>query len=320
MKNPYIRKSIRKIKDWLSLPGILLGFLIIPWLPRKAVVFLAKIFSVIAFDIGGRDKKVAMANLRVAFPGLDNAARGEIAKESFFSFGLMLLDLFWFSVNTRQRIQKWIKKDDSFDYILQKRPLIALTAHLGNWEIMGQFTAMNSPGLVSIAAKFSNPFVQKFIIRQRTVTGQEIIPQHGALRVLLRKLREKCLTALLADQNTLPAEGGEFVDLFGIPASVARTAAALQGHTGVDVIFVYCVADKKGVYTVKGLKPLTGDEIKSSGIDLTRKSVQMLEEVVRMHPGNWIWSYKRWKYVPAGHARERFPFYAREIKPEDVGF
>jgi lauroyl/myristoyl acyltransferase len=45
--------------------------------------------------------------------------------------------------------------------------------------------------------------------------------------------------------------------------------------------------------------------------ELTRRITEELEHVLRARPEHWLWTYKRWKYVPAGDDPERYPFYRR---------
>ena len=38
------------------------------------------------------------------------------------------------------------------------------------------------------------------------------------------------------------------------------------------------------------------------------------EKAIREHPEAWLWSYKRWRYIPLGADPRPFPFYA--LPPE----
>ena len=50
---------------------------------------------------------------------------------------------------------------------------------------------------------------------------------------------------------------------------------------------------------------------------MTQKLADLMEAVIRERPGQWQWTYKRWKFIPPGVSRERYPYYAREVKVED---
>ena len=38
--------------------------------------------------------------------------------------------------------------------------------------------------------------------------------------------------------------------------------------------------------------------------------------MIRTHPECWVWLYKRWKHVRPGDARDRYPFYTSELRPD----
>ena len=48
--------------------------------------------------------------------------------------------------------------------------------------------------------------------------------------------------------------------------------------------------------------------------DLTRTVASTLEQAIADRPAQWLWMYKRWKYVPQGQDPSRFPYYARSYK------
>jgi KDO2-lipid IV(A) lauroyltransferase len=153
--------------------------------------------------------------------------------------------------------------------------------------------------------------------RVRGRTGQEMVGKNGAMRKLLRRLKKGGGAALLVDQNVLPRDGGEFVHLFGLPVPTTRAAGILMERANASIAFCYCTADDSGTYYVRGLPPLSVGETRDSGRHVTQWIVEMIERVIRENPGRWLWMYKRWKYVPEGISRERYPFYAKPAPATD---
>lgn len=303
-----------RLRDIFRFPfevlGVCIAGLVIPVLPRSWVVGLARVLGDAGYRFSRRDKKIALANLDTAFGDtMSPEAKEKIARESFQNFTQVLLDYFWFSVFSRRRVARHVVFDSSYDYAFRTLPLIFLTAHFGNWEVLGLACTMRCGGLLSVAAKMENPLVDFILRMARSGTGQRIVGREGALRSLVRELKQGGRVAMVMDQNVLPEDGGEFVSLFGLPAPVSRAAALLQSHTGADVAFAYCLPDDRGGYTAYAMPPHrrgTGKEA-----DATQVFAGMLEEVVRKNPGKWLWAYKRWKFIPEGCPRDKFPFYSR---------
>ena len=210
-------------------------------------------------------------------------------------------------------MEKWVRMDASTDYLSGLSPVIALTGHYGNWEILGQAAARRFGRTLSVAAPLKNPFVTQAINRMRSATGQVIVDKEGALRRLLLELKAGGRVALLIDQNVLPEDGGEFVFFFGLRVPISRAAAALMEHTDAAVLFGYCVADEDGRYTVRALPPITAEEARRSGTSVTSWFASVMEDLIRQDPGPWVWAYRRWKYIPENTSPDRYPYYAKPV-------
>ena len=302
-------KKLRQIPEFLA---VCLGYALIPWLPRRAVVAVANGLGNLAFRVCARQRRVALANLDLALKELRSSEEKEALVQGMYRiFARVVLDVFWFGVFTRKRVTGWVRCDVSFDRFLRARPTLAVTAHFGNWEVMGHAAAILGTPCVSVAASLNNTLVDRLMSRYRTRVGQEVTGKKGAIPSLLGVLREGKSTALLVDQNVLPDEGGEFVEFFGLPVPMSRAPAVLAHRTGAPVMFVYCVADEDGHYTLFTALPRnTGEPGKGTRVG-TQAIAETMEQVIRRHPEQWLWIYKRWKYIPKNRSADEYPFYAR---------
>jgi KDO2-lipid IV(A) lauroyltransferase len=297
-----------------------LGLLIIPPLSRGVVLALARGLAALAWLVARRERRIGLANLDVAFGDTLTADnKRAILRESFRTFALMLLDVFWFAKHTAARVERWVEWRDTPDALWQRRATVGVTAHMGNWELLGQVMSLRGHPLVSVAMPLANPAVDELFLRIRTDNGQQIIPRQGAVRQLLRALRDQRKIGVLLDQNTLPAEGGQFVEFFGVPVPVSAAGSVLGLKTGAQFLFGYCLAQPDGRYRLVITEHFTPDP-PSPGADeaatiaaLTQRTAAVLERDVRAHPGQWLWMYKRWKFIPPGADPARYPFYARPL-------
>ncbi len=235
-----------------------------------------------------------------------------------------MLDVLWFTRQRDERLRRWVVKTPDAEHRLREKDArIFVTAHLGNWEVMGQAADYLGFSLVSVAAPLRNAAVDGLLVGARGVSGQHIVPREGAAKALLSTLRNGGSIGILLDQNTRPSEGGVFVDFFGRPAPVSVAGATLALHTRAKILFAFALPQEDGRYFLDVPAELTpsrndGEDRRAAVARVTQDITRITEQQIRKSPGAWFWMYKRWKYVAPDRPREEYPFYAKELRPEDV--
>lgn len=308
---------LKKFRQVGEVVVVCLALAILPFLPRRVILALAAGAGALGMRLARGQRQIGMANLDVAFgESLSRAEKERILRESFRTFARVMLDLFWFTRRTRTRIARWVRFDPLFDQNMPRDRAIVVTAHFGNWEILGQAGASRGFQVVSVAALVDNPYLTPLLNRMRRRTGQQVAERKGAVRVLLQALKKGAVVALLLDQNTSPAEGGVFVDFFGLRVPISPAAAALSARTGAPIVPVFCSPEADGSYRAYALPPFGGFGGEEAIGPLTQEIAARFEREIRSDPGKWLWTYKRWKYIPRGFARDKYPFYAHEVREE----
>ena len=311
-----IPKPTRKrIEVWLARAGLV----VIPSLPRRVVVGLARALGALGSLVPSRARAVGLANLDVAYGASIGARRKrEILRQSFQTFTLLLIDTFWFTRDSEKRIARWVVFAPDAERIFVPRRQVCVTGHFGNWEIIGQAVALRGHPLMSVATPLANPAVDELFNRMRRTTGQIVVPKRGAIRRLLGFLKDGGKVALLLDQNTKQSDGGVFMDFFGLPALVSPAGASLARRTRSEILLGFCLPRPDGTYLAEFPRTidsaaLPGEDMKTAVDRLNREILAAIEERIRLHPGMWLWMYKRWKHRKPGTPRDRYPDYTGEL-------
>ena len=103
-----------------------------------------------------------------------------IIKNSFKTLAISALQSIWVTTKTEERVRQLIIREpiglDTLRKCLEKKKgIFFLTAHFGNWEIMGlHHGLMGICPLTSIARKLDNPYLDKIVTEMRTATGNNI--------------------------------------------------------------------------------------------------------------------------------------------------
>ena len=301
------------------------GMALISRLPRRIVVALANAFGLLAWCFAAHLRKTGQVNLNIAFGSSKTTdEKRRILIRSFQTFALVLLDLFWFARHQKERIERYVHFQPEHDTLFkhQRAATICVTAHAGNWELLGKSVALRYGQFASIAAPLENEKLDRLFDDLRTETGQTIVKKSGAVRAMLKTLREGGLVAFLLDQNTKPSMGGIFLDFFGLPVPVSTIGATLVLHTNARIAFGACLPDRFGHYQATTPIPIPSDLPEGIGKTqqihlLTERILRTIETFIAEQPQYWLWSYKRWKYTAPGKQRGAYPFYAKEMLPAD---
>lgn len=302
----------RKVRDVIEYVPVWLALELVPRLSRRAVLILADVLGALCYTFCSRLRMVAWANLNAAYGDtLAPIQKRRVARDSFRTCARALLDTFWFSRDTAGRLAAYVRVADSFAARMESGPGIVVTAHFGNWDLLGMLLGTHVPGISHVVAEIENPLVNGLLTRIRSGTGQTVVFQEGAVRKLFKALRAGGSTGLVIDQNTKPERGGLFVEFFGLPAGMSGAAGALARRLDVPLSPLFCVYEGEGRYLAYAAAGLDDVSASDSLEDVTQRIACLIEAEIRLRPGQWLWMYKRWKYIAPDTERRRYPFYAR---------
>jgi KDO2-lipid IV(A) lauroyltransferase len=248
-------------------------------------------------------RDVTLNNLRRAFPEKSETELILIAQGAFENIGISLLELVWFPRMTPEKILEEMRfdKPDVLQNAYKKgRGVIILTAHFGNWELLGQaLTARFQYPLSGLAKTQSNHLVNEQINRRRKLFGTKVIPMETSLREVIRALGDGEMVAIAADQAA-PKENVS-VKFFGTMVPTHTGPSILSLKMGSAILAIFAVRSSDGSYDAHMIE-VPSEDLKGHSdenvIELTRRHVKITENIIRQYPDQWLWMHKRWKHVP----------------------
>ena len=303
---------MRRPVEWLL---IALGQALVPPLSLAGALRLSRLIADTAFLLDGRGKAIARANLRLMFGARMTPSRERaIIFRAYRNMARTLVNIPWLSHDTRARLTDQVSFAPGVLATFQANvPSVMVSAHFGNWEILSQACVVNGIPIISVAKEVGSPEMTARLTRMRSTIGQEIVPAEGALRPLLRALKEGKCVGLLVDQHTHDWDGGTWVTLFGLSAGISLAPAALARKCGVPIVFAWSRPLKDGRYRIEPGQVFPPDPAISDQ-ERIQQLAAAFESVIRRHPSFWCLNYRRWRYILPGDAPVRYPFYARAAR------
>jgi Kdo2-lipid IVA lauroyltransferase/acyltransferase len=240
-------------------------------------------------------------NLAHAFPELSAAERRHLARRMWEHLFLLVLE----GAHAPRKIHEtnWrdyvsLKNESELVHaLLDKRPLLIVTAHLGNFEIGGYVLGILGFPTYTVARTLDNPYLDRFVNAFRAATGQHIIPKNGGYDQIVNVLGRGGTMTLLADQYAGPK--GCWVEFFGRPVSAHKAIALLALDNG-GLVSV-CTArrlDRPMHFELENFATIDPHEIGNllgTIRELTQWYTTRLEELIRRNPEQYWWLHRRWK-------------------------
>ena len=260
---------------------------------------MAVVISDLRYCFAFKDRAAVKENLQVIFPEMELGAIKRIRRSMFRNFAKYLVDFFCFSKINQAYIKKkiQIKNSENFDSALsRKKGVIALTAHLGNWELGGVVLALLGYPLWAVVLEHKDKRVNEFFINQRESKGIKVIPLGGAARQCIKVLRENKILALVGDIDFV--ESGLEVDFFGRKTTLPSGPSVLALNTGAVIVPGFLVRNPDDSFTLFVERPLeyqpTGDKQKDCQ-RIIREYVAIFEKYIRRYPDQWYMFRRFWK-------------------------
>jgi len=287
-------KKFVRVAEFVAAMIVILPFSI---LPRNLVRPAGKVLGWFFYHIFGRRRKVALHNTRLVF-GRD---RNDIVLASFKSLGMSLVEIsqIWLG---RKGIFSGIEYEGLRHYFEAKaagRPVILITGHLGNWELIGNAVARKGCIFSVVVRPLDNPYLNRMIKRIRHMFGNRSISKRGALRDILKTLRKKGSVAILIDQGANSSEG-VISDFLGRRAYTTKMPAlmALKTNAAVIPVFIHRTENSHRI-VFNEVMPIvhTRDHDKDVEIN-TMNFSRKIAEYVGTYPEEWLWIHRRWKRIP----------------------
>jgi len=306
-----VKGAERRLGDLLSYWLIVSLMRVLNLLPFAVSCLIGELAGNLLFYLDRRHRFITLENLERAFRHeLSPAQRIRLAKKTYRNLGRILIECICLPTRKPEIIRDYVSisgRDHLYEAQSRGKGVLFLTAHFGNWELMGlAFSLYGFPSAV-VARPLDNPYLDRLVERQRTRFGNRVIAKKGAVREIVKCLASGGRVGILMDQN-VSAREGVFVDFFDTPASTTPILAALSQKTGAPVVPIFMVPKQgKSGYVIEVGKPLTLIETGNKEKDLianTARFTSIIEEYIRCYPHCWFWMHRRWKVRPEDQRRE----------------
>ena len=272
-------------------------------LPHRTKLKLGVPLGDLLFWVAPRRRRIAAANIALAFPDWPKQKRQALLHAHFRSLGVAVMELLivWWG--------RYRKGDDHQERALvtfhnleiiqqlqaQGRGVIMLTPHFTHIDMTGLFLQLEL-SYAPVYRPHDDPLMEYLITKGRTIYRNDtpwVTPvSKDATRTMLRHLKKGGLLFYLPDQRYRHPKQRVDATFFGRPAPSNPATSKLAQLTGAAVvpIFTRRINDH---YHITCLPPLDGFP---SGDDLadTERLHRLYEQEIHQNPAQYLWVHNRW--------------------------
>lgn len=272
----------------------LLGSLLSSIFPRSICYRIAKFAALLKFYLAPKERQQIDYNLSAIIS--DAKERNKQVRNVFINFSYYLADFFRYPKLNEAFLRRYVKVsglDNLNSALAQHKGVIALTAHLGNYELAGAATSLLGYPVSAVALPHKDKRVNRFFVRRRNMVGMQVIPTGAAVRGCFSALRTGRVLGLLGDKDF--SESHRKTKMFSRYAYLPRGIAFFALKTKAPIVPIFFVRVDKYFYQLTYGQPIFTDKIvELSEAAITEKCVTILEEYIRRYPGQWYVFNKYW--------------------------
>ena len=182
------------------------------------------------------------------------------------------------------------------------KPLILISAHYGNIEMLSCYINRFVTPLHQVARESNFEEIDEFIVKSREASGSKIVFKSGALKKLVKALMQKEVVSLIIDQNINSREGEEVLFL-GKKAYQTSSSASLARKFDAYIVPLAIFNQENYKYKIKIYEPIVPIKTQNEKDDIKKISqleANAISDIIKEDKKQWFWPHKRFK----SHYRE----------------
>jgi KDO2-lipid IV(A) lauroyltransferase len=294
------RPSGRTAADWLANLAIRAALAVMLALPYGLRLRLAAtIMTRIVAPLAGWRRRIRQ-NLALVMPDLPPAEVARITRAVPANMGRTLVEIYSgpeFVARIRDLPLTGPGAEALRAAHAAGRGVMLVTGHIGNYDaIRGRLIAEGLP-VGGLYKRMGNRYFNDHYVRAIGRIGTPLFPRdRQGLAEMIRFLKSGGMVGLVLDQAMHDAP---MIDFMGQPAHTSLSAAEMALRYDALVVPCYGLRRADGGFDLVFEAPVPH----GTALEMTEALNASLEAQVRAHPGQWMWTHRRWKTDPPRRRR-----------------
>ncbi len=259
------------------------------------------LYVVLFYAVGYR-KKVVLGNLQRSFPEKSSAELQRIARTFYQHFCDILVEyvkLISIKQTTLEKRLSFSNYEVLKKYEAQKKPVIIVCGHYGNWEYVSCLPIFNHVTQSNIKFKSiykvqKSKAVDDLLFYSRSRHGLHLVPTTEVRKDFAEETHPCPALVFLGDQSPSNEHKAYWMKFLNQDTGVLFGTERYAKMYDYAVVYMRIQWKKRGHYEFS-FTDITGDPKNTAKGFITERHHQLLEEDIKRAPAYWLWTHKRWK-------------------------
>ena len=255
-------------------------------------IIFSTIFKLVAPAF--KSKKIIDKNLSIFASEVPNIDKNQIISEMWKNYGMTFIEYMFLNTFRKNSSHIEVKGDENLNVaISKKKPLIFVSGHFANFELMSMEITKRNIKLATIYRPLNNIFLNPFmeILRKKFICKNQIKKGLNGVRDAIEYIKNDFSIALMIDQRV--SEGVK-INFFKKPALTTTLPAQLALKYKLSIVPVFIQRKSNNKFVVEFQNEIKSEDFHDK-LKLTKKLNEVLEKMVMRNPTQWIWTHNRWK-------------------------
>ena len=254
--------------------------------------FFSKMFQLLGPVF--RSDLIINENLNRFNPNLTRSEKKLIISQMWSNYGKTFIEYVFLDKFKRSTAHVRIKNKNILDTIItNSKPVIFISGHFANFELMSMEMTKNNIKLATIYRPLNNYFLNPFMefLRRRYICKNQIKKGIAGVRDAINFINDGYSIALMIDQRV---SEGEKINFFNKTCLTTTLPAQLALKYNLNIVPVSIIRDINNNFELTFHSNIKTKQFKDK-TDLTVHLNNHLESMLNKNPGQWIWTHNRWK-------------------------
>jgi len=258
-------------------------------LSRKFFSYLFKMIGPII-----RSNKIVHKNLSIFSKNISDQEKEKIISNMWSNYGMTFVEYIFLNNLRNEHAHIEIEGEEILEQIYKNnKQVIFISGHFANFELMSMEITKKKINLATIYRPLNNFFLNPLMefLRRRYVCKNQIKKGLKGVKNAIEYINKKYSVALMVDQRV---SEGEKIKFFNEDALTTTLPAQLALKYNLDLVPVFIERKKNNSFKMKVYESIKPSEFENK-IEISKKINQIIENMLKKNPNQWIWTHNRWK-------------------------